>query len=93
MDKRTLHILEYEKIIEKLAAECSSQMTRDAALRLVPSYKAPWIRDELEKTKEAVSVLMIKGAPPLGNFYDISGLAVLASKEGTLSKLVDRYFD
>lgn len=86
MDKRTLHILEYEKIIEMLTAECSSQMTRDAALRLVPSYKIPWIRDELEKTEEAVTVIMKKGAPPFGSFYDVTGLAVLASKEGSLTQ-------
>ncbi len=85
MDQRTLGILEYGKIIEKLAAECCSQMTREAALKLHPSYKPAWIADELQGTEEAVTVIMRKGTPPLGNFYDIFGLAHLASKEGHLT--------
>ena len=85
MDKRTLGILEYGKIIDKLAAECCSQMTREAALKLHPSYKPLWITDELQGTEEAVTVIMRKGTPPLGNFYDISGIAHLASKEGHLT--------
>ncbi len=85
MDKRTLEILEYGKIIEKLAAECCSQMTREAALKLHPSYKPLWITDELQGTEEAVTVIMRKGTPPLGNFYDISGVAHLAAKEGNLT--------
>ena len=85
MDKRTLGILEYGKIIEKLAAECCSQMTREAALKLHPSYKPLWIADELQGTEEAVTVIMRKGTPPLGNFYDISGVAHLAAKEGDLT--------
>ena len=48
MDKRTLDILEYSKIIDKLAAECCSQMTREAALKLHPSYKLTWISEELQ---------------------------------------------
>jgi len=85
MDKRTLGILEYGKIIEKLAAECCSQMTREAALKLHPSYKPMWITDELQGTEEAVTVIMRKGTPPLGNFYDVSGIAHLAAKEGHLT--------
>ncbi|MDO5441706.1 MAG: endonuclease MutS2 [Bacillota bacterium] len=85
MDKRTLDILEYGKIIEKLAAECCSQMTREAALKLHPSYKPLWIADELQGTEEAVTVITRKGTPPLGNFYDISGIVHLAAKEGNLT--------
>lgn len=85
MDKRTLDILEYGKIIDKLAAECCSQMTREAALKLHPSYKPAWIADELQGTEEAVTVIMRKGTPPLGNFYDISGLGHLAAKGGRLT--------
>ncbi|MBR5756774.1 MAG: endonuclease MutS2, partial [Firmicutes bacterium] len=85
MDKRTLHILEYEKIIDKLSAECCSEMTREAAKKLVPSYKPQWIRNELQGTEEALTVIMRKGAPPLGSFYDITPLAHLASKGGDLS--------
>lgn len=85
MDRRTLSILEYDKIIERLASECCSQMTREAALKLKPSRKPFWIEEELKGTEEALAVIMRKGSPPLGNFYDVSGLAHLAAKEGRLT--------
>ncbi len=86
MDLRSLEILEYGKITDKLAARCCSQLTRDAALKLRPSYKPVWIREELLGTEEALAVIMRKGLPPLGHFYDITGLVQLASKEGRLTE-------
>ena len=86
MNKKALRILEYDKIKELLAAECMSGMTREEAGRLLPSCDAAEIGEELEKTAEAMEVLLKKSAPPLGNFYDISGLARLASKDGMLTQ-------
>jgi len=85
MDQRALKILEYDKIIDMLCKECSSSMTRDFAKKILPCTDKSFIEEKLEETEEAVCVLMQKGMPPLGNFYDVSGLAHLAAKEGTLS--------
>ena len=85
MNEKALRVLEYEKIIEKLAEQCCSSMTRDAVRSLKPSRKIRWIEEELQATDEAVQVILKKGTPPLGGFYDIKGIVHLASKEGSLT--------
>lgn len=85
MNEKALQVLEYFKIIEMLAARCCSALTRDFVKKLRPSSKLHWIKDELAATGEALEVIVKKGVPPLGGFYDISGLAHLAAKEGGLS--------
>ena len=85
MNDKALRVLEYEKIIEMLAAQCCSGMTKDAVRSLKPSRKIRWIEDELQAADEAVQVILKKGAPPLGGFYDIKGIVHLAAKEGSLT--------
>lgn len=85
MDPKALRVLEYEKIIEMLCKECSSSLTREDAKHLLPYDEPNDVREALDQTEEAYTVLMQKGAPPLGNFYDVAGLAHLAGKEGVLS--------
>ncbi len=85
MDPRALRVLEYDKIISMLCLEAQSRMTKDALVKLVPSSDPVKVRSALSQTDEAVTVLTKKGNPPLGNFYDISGLAHLAAKEGSLT--------
>ena len=85
MNEKALRVLEYEKIIEMLAAQCCSAMTRDAVRSLKPSRKIRWIEDELQATDEAMQVVLKKGTPPLGGFYDIKGIVHLAAKEGSLT--------
>ena len=85
MNEKALRVLEYEKIIEMLAEQCCSGMTRDAVRSLKPSRKARWIEDELQATDEAMQVVLKKGTPPLGGFYDIKGVVHLAAKEGSLT--------
>ncbi len=85
MNQKALRVLEYQKIINMLATECCSKLTREKALKLLPMSDPFDINDALQDTDEAVVVLLKKGAPPLGNFYDISGTVHLASLESTLS--------
>ncbi|MCQ2560667.1 MAG: endonuclease MutS2 [Clostridia bacterium] len=85
MNDKALQVLEYNKIIEMLAQQCCSQITREKVRALRPSRKIRWINDELQGTDEAVQVILRKGTPPLGSFYDVSGLAHLAAKGGSLT--------
>ena len=41
--------------------------------------------DVIEETGEAVTLIVHKGALPLGNFYDISGELARAGKGGSLT--------
>ena len=85
MNLKALRVLEYDKIIEMLCLEASSAMTREALKGLVPLSSEAEVRQALSETSEAVTVLMKKGTPPLGNFYDITGVVHLAAKEGSLT--------
>lgn len=85
MNDKALQVLEYNKIIDMLALQCSSKLTREKVMALKPSRKIRWINDELQGTDEALQVILKKGTPPLGGFYDVSGLAHLAAKGGSLT--------
>lgn len=85
MNDKALRVLEYQKIIDMLSKECSSVLSRSLAKDLKPMHDAFDIQEALKDTDEAVTVLLKKGAPPFGNFYDISGFVHLAEKDGCLS--------
>lgn len=85
MNEKAFKVLEYDKIINMLAAEAASDMTRREIMQLVPSLDAREIADWQAETDEAVAVIIRKGSLPLGSFYDIGDWLHLARKGGTLS--------
>ena len=85
MNEKTFRVLGYDKIKDMLKEEAASQMTRAVISELAPSYDAYQIRQWQGETTEAVTVILKKGALPLGGFYDIAGWANLADKGGVLS--------
>jgi len=60
-------------------------MTQKVIEGLLPSVNEYEIGERMAETTEAVSVIMHKGALPLGGFYDISGWVHLAQKGGALT--------
>nr|WP_315022660.1 endonuclease MutS2 [uncultured Aminipila sp.] len=85
MNEKTYRVLEYNKIIEKLKAEAASEMTKKIISELKPLVDVYLIKELLAETSEAVSVIVHKGALPLGSFYDIENSLHLARKGGTLT--------
>ncbi len=85
MNKKALKVLEYNKIIEMLKAQASSPMAKERLGALLPEREIHTIRDGLKETSEAVSVIVKKGALPLGEIYDITGSLHFARKGGTLT--------
>ncbi|MFV0518504.1 MAG: endonuclease MutS2 [Aminipila sp.] len=85
MNEKTYRVLEYNKIIEKLKAEAASEMTKKIISELKPLVDVTLIEELLAETSEAVSVIVHKGALPLGSFYDIENSLHLARKGGTLT--------
>ena len=73
INRKALRVLEYGKIIAMLRGEACSGLTRALIDALEPSRDPAWIREELANTDEAVTVILRKGTPPFGNFYDIGG--------------------
>jgi len=85
MNAKAFKVLEYNKIIEMLAEQAASEMTKKLIRELKPSTDAREIVDLQTQTTEATTVIVRKGAAPLGNFYDIGESIYLARKGGVLS--------
>lgn len=85
INPKALRVLEYDKIIAMLRGEACSVLTRSVIDSLAPVRDRARIREELADTDEAVTVILRKGTPPFGNFYDIGGFVHLAAKEGALT--------
>ena len=73
MNKKALHVLEYDKIIEKLAEHASSDPGRKLCLELEPSSDVKEIRKNLEKTNDAIARIFKKGSISFGDNKDFSG--------------------
>ncbi|MGI5818667.1 MAG: endonuclease MutS2 [Armatimonadota bacterium] len=74
MDSHTLGVLEYQKIIARLADCCACSLGRRGAERLRPRNDPEWVRLRLEETAEARVALQEHGRPPFGGIGDISDL-------------------
>lgn len=85
MEKKTLKILEYNKIIKMLAEQASSEMTKKVISELTPFDDARLIKEKQNETTEAVRLIKNKGPLPVGGFYDIKDIVSLARKGATLS--------
>ena len=85
MNKKGLKVLEYNKIIEMLKAQANSQMAKERLAALLPETEIHRIREGLAETTEAVTVIVKKGALPLGEIYDINSALHFARKGGTLT--------
>ncbi len=85
MREKTLHVLEYDKIIEMLKDRASSEMTRKVISELEPVCDARQIKEKQEETTEAVKLISAKGPLPVGGFYDVEGLAGFTRKGGVLT--------
>lgn len=71
MNEKALHILEYDKIINKLADLASSPAGRELCLRLLPSESPAEINRMQEETAAAVDRILKKGSISFGSTFDI----------------------
>lgn len=71
MDSHTLRVLEYVRVLDKLAAHTSNSMGREAALALEPSTYPEIVRRRLQETREAKLLLSQDTGMPLGGIHDI----------------------
>jgi DNA mismatch repair protein MutS2 len=85
MNDKTYRVLEYHKILDLLGAEAASSITKKLIGELKPALDVFEIKEKLTETTEAVSVIMRKGALPLGTFYDIKDYVYMADKGSVLT--------
>lgn len=85
MNKKVLHTLEFDKIINKLASFAASKMGKELAEELNPSNDIEQIKLWQKETSEAVSMIMKKGSLALGSLRDIRPFLKRTSVGGVLS--------
>lgn len=73
MNEKALKVLEYHKIIQRLADMAGSQPGRERCLALVPSNDLSEIQRMQQETTDAVSRILRKGRVSFGGLSDIRG--------------------
>ena len=84
MQERTLEVLEYEKILEKVADQARSSVIKNKILNLAPMINADEIKEELENTAQMVGVISRFGNIDLFGLYDFSDMIGYVRKRGIL---------
>ena len=80
MNEKVYRVLEFDKIKDKLKTYVKSPMGAELIGELVPLTRAHEIRERLNETDEAISVILAKGSLPLGGLYDIKKKVRYAEK-------------
>jgi DNA mismatch repair protein MutS2 len=71
MNEKTIKILEFDKIINKLVSLASSNLGKDLAKDLMPDTDFNRVKELLKETSDGVSFVARRGDPPLGGIRDI----------------------
>ena len=83
MDIKTLSVLEYPKILERLAANCAFSASADLARQLQPSTHLEEIQRLQAETSEARRLLVVAEAS-IGGAHDVRPAAELARRGGVI---------
>jgi DNA mismatch repair protein MutS2 len=83
MDSKTLNVLEYPKILERLARLCAFSASVDLARQLQPTDSFELATSRLNETTEARNILSVQGIG-IGAAHDIRPQADLAARGGVL---------
>ena len=87
MEERTLHILEFDKIVEMLASHASSEVGRALCLKVRPSTNLRKIREYQKNTTDAGRRLLSRGsAPSFRGVKDISETLARLAVDARLSQ-------
>lgn len=85
MEAHALKVLEFDKIINKLAEHAACSLGRERALALVPQMDIEWIKRMQAETSEVRGILLSHGNIPLGGIMDIRPLIHKADLEAMLT--------
>ncbi len=85
MDAKTLQVLEYPKVLERLAACTSFSASTELALALKPSTKRDTVLERQKTTSETRLLLTINAEISVGGCSDIRPLSDLAARGGALN--------
>ncbi|HVA78089.1 MAG TPA: endonuclease MutS2 [Candidatus Binataceae bacterium] len=84
MRDRDLRALEFDKVLNLVAAHAASESGREATLRLRPAIAPAEVRERLRATAEMVELRAHTGSLPMQSFADQRGLLLAASRSGAV---------
>lgn len=84
MQNKSLEVLEYEKILVKLAKNARSQLVKNQILELRPTNDYDYLKDELEKTASMAQVIARNGNIDIFGLYDFTDMIAYVRKNGIL---------
>ncbi|HWE61618.1 MAG TPA: endonuclease MutS2, partial [Chloroflexota bacterium] len=84
---KTLHTLEFDKVLERLAAHTSFSLSKELALALRPATELNTVRDLQQEVQEALRLLDMRVDVSLGGAHDIRPEVSRAALGGTLDPL------
>lgn len=85
MNNKNYEILELDKVLQMLAAECSSEDSRQAALAIEPSCDLYTVRQEVGKTADAFDLSVKYGTPGFYSIHNVTASLNRAHSGGVLS--------
>ena len=84
-DERTLGILDFPAVLERLADRCASPLGRARALALRPSARRRQVEIDLAEADEARALCDLGNAPPLDGLHDVTATVERAARGALLS--------
>src|SRR5699024_6300930 len=84
MREKSLKVLEYDKILERLAGFARSKLVKEEILSLRPFDDINYIREELYETSAMVDVIRKNGNIDLFGLYDLTEIVAYIRKNGIL---------
>ena len=85
MQERTLKVLEFNKIKDKLKDYAITTSSKEMIDKLQPYETIYEVRKKLKETDEALDLLITKGNPPFEGLHDVKEGVERAKKGGVLS--------
>jgi DNA mismatch repair protein MutS2 len=85
MDAKTLHTLEYLKVLERLAGYCAFAASTEKAHKLQPTTNIDEANRRLTETSEAVQMLVTRPDLTIGGARDVRQVVDLAAHGGVLA--------
>ncbi|MFV0504610.1 MAG: endonuclease MutS2 [Lachnospirales bacterium] len=85
MEKKSLKVLEFTKIVELLVSKAISPMGKDYSKNIEPNIYLDEIKKNQKETTEAVNLILKRGSFPLGGIKDIRESIKRVGVGGTLS--------
>ncbi len=85
MKQKSKSVLEFDKIINKLAEFAETANGKEEVMKLDASSDMESVKYKQKQTAQAVSIIIEKGSPPLGGIFDIKEYAKRAAVGGIIS--------